>query len=107
MLHDHFVVAAIAVNIGISSNSSNSSSSSSSSSAVLNCRSTNISNVYLWFSRLSDQLCVWADSNSVHHAKYMATVSFLRTQTGMKSRLDLACAYQQLSQDENLDHGEY
>jgi len=37
----------------------------------------------------------------------MATVSFLRTQTGMKSRLDLACAYQQLSQDENLDHGKY
>jgi len=50
---------------------------------------------------------VWADGNSIHHAKYVATVSFLRTQTGMKSRLDLACAYQQLSQDENLDHGEY
>jgi hypothetical protein len=50
---------------------------------------------------------VWADSNSGHHAKYMATVSFLRTQNGMKSRLDLACAYQQLSQDENLDHGEH
>jgi hypothetical protein len=101
VLHDHFVVAAIAVSIGVGSNSS------SSSSAVLNCSSTNISNVYLWFSRLSDQLCVWADINSVHRAKYMATVSFLRTQTGMKSRLDLACAYQQLSQDENFDHGEY
>ena len=96
MLHDHFVVAAISVSIGISS----------SSSAVLNCKSTNISNIYLWFSRLSDQLCVWTDSDSIHRAKYMATVSFLRTQTGMKSRLDLACAYQQLSHDENLDHGE-
>ena len=101
MLHDHFVVAAITVSIGISSNSS------SSSSAIVHCKSTNIINIYLWFSRLSDQLCVWANSNSIHHAKYMATVSFLRTQTGMKCRLDLACAYQQLSHDENLDHGEY
>lgn len=102
MVHDYFVVAAITASIGISINSS----SSSSSSAVLKCKSTNISNIYVWFSRLSDQLCVWTGSNSIHRAKYMATVSFLRTQTGMKSRLDLACAYQQLSRDENLDHGE-
>jgi hypothetical protein len=54
---------------------------------------------------LSDLLCVWPNSNYVRHAKSTALVSFLRTQTGMKARLDIVRAYQQLVRGDNIDQG--
>lgn len=55
--------------------------------------------------RLSDLLCVWPNTNYVHRAKSAALISFLRTQIGMKARLDIVRAYQQLVHGDNIDQG--
>ena len=57
------------------------------------------------FFRLSDVMCLWQYGGFTHLKKCKASIEFLQTNIGLKSRLDLVFAFKQLIQDNNSDKG--